>query len=54
MRAPIAEGDEIARVRFISNDLTVAEFPLFANEDVGESGVIDKALDTLMVMVLGG
>jgi D-alanyl-D-alanine carboxypeptidase (penicillin-binding protein 5/6) len=54
LRAPINEGDEVATVRFISEDLTVAEFPLFASEDVEESGVIDKALDTLMIMVLGG
>jgi D-alanyl-D-alanine carboxypeptidase (penicillin-binding protein 5/6) len=55
LHAPIAKGDEVARLRFVSDDnLTVAEFPLYSNEDVPESGVIDKALDTLMIMVLGG
>ncbi len=54
LRAPIREGDEVARVRFVNQGQAVAEFPLFAAEDVSESGIIDKALDTLMAMILGG
>lgn len=54
VRAPIKEGDELGKVRFISGESTIAEIPLFATEDVGESTIMNRALDTLKFMVLGG
>ena len=41
-------------MRFLAEDTTIAEVPLFAAEDIAESGVIDKAIDTLSFMALGG
>lgn len=54
VQAPIKEGDPIGKVRFIANDANIAEIPLFAAEDVPESDAMDRALDTLRFMVLGG
>ena len=54
VRAPVKKGDELGKVRFVSDENTIAEIPLFATEDVGESTVIDRAIDTLTFMVLGG
>ena len=52
--APVKTGDEIGKVRFVVEGNNIAEIPLFANEDIGESSVFDRALDTLTFMVLGG
>ncbi len=52
--APIKQGDELGKIRFISDENTIAEIPLFATEDVGESTIMNRAIDTLKFMVLGG
>lgn len=52
--APVKADDKIGKVRFIVENNTIAEEPLYATEDVGESGMMDRALDTLRFMVLGG
>ena len=54
VQAPVKQGDPIGMVRFIAHDATIAEIPLYAAEDVGESDVFDRAFDTLKFMVLGG
>ena len=54
VRAPVKEGDELGKVRFVSGESTIAEIPLFATEDVGESTIMNRAFDTLKFMVLGG
>ena len=54
VQAPIKKGDPVGKVRFIAHEATIAEIPLFAAEDVGESDVFDRAIDTLTFMVLGG
>ena len=52
--APVKEGDEIGKVRFVVEENQIAEIPLFATEGVEESGALDRALDTLNFMVFGG
>ena len=52
--APVKEGDEIGKVRFVVEKNEIAEIPLFATESIEESGALDRALDTLTLMVLGG
>lgn len=52
--APIKKGDPIGKIRFVSGEVTITEIPLFATKDVAQSGVIDRAIDTLTFMALGG
>jgi len=52
--APIKKGDPIGKIRFVSGEVTITEIPLFATKDVDQSGVIDRAIDTLTFMALGG
>jgi D-alanyl-D-alanine carboxypeptidase (penicillin-binding protein 5/6) len=54
LKAPIKEGDQVARLRVISDDQTLNEVPLYAATDVGQGGIIGRAFDTLKFMVIGG
>ena len=54
VHAPIKKGDKLGRVRFVAQGATIAEIPLFATEDVEESDFVDRAIDTLRFMALGG
>ena len=54
VRAPIKKGDELGKVRFVAQGATIAEIPLYATEDVAESDFVDRAIDTIRFMALGG
>jgi D-alanyl-D-alanine carboxypeptidase (penicillin-binding protein 5/6) len=54
LRAPIKQGDQVARLRVISDDQVINEVPLYAASDVTLGGIIGRAFDTLKFMVIGG
>ena len=54
LRAPIKQGDQVARLRVISDDQVINEVPLYAASDVTQGGIIGRAFDTLKFMVIGG
>lgn len=54
LRAPIKKGSQVARLRLESSGKVMNEVPLYAGEDVKESGIIGQAFDTLKFMVIGG
>lgn len=54
LKAPIKEGDQVARLRVISDDQVINEVPLYAGTDVVQGGIIGRAFDTLKFMVIGG
>lgn len=46
VRAPIAKGDQIARLRVMRGDNIALEVPLYAAADIGEGSLIQRALDS--------
>ncbi|HEX5778770.1 MAG TPA: D-alanyl-D-alanine carboxypeptidase family protein [Xanthobacteraceae bacterium] len=44
--APIAKGDQIARLRVMRGDNIALEVPLYAAADIGEGSLIQRALDS--------
>ncbi|MGI9413833.1 MAG: D-alanyl-D-alanine carboxypeptidase, partial [Hyphomicrobiales bacterium] len=50
----VKKGDQLGKIRFVAQDATIAEIPLFATEDVAESDFIDRAIDTIRFMAFGG
>ena len=52
LKAPIAKGTEVARLRVVSSSNAIQEVPLFAAEDVGEGGIMRRGLDSLAHMAM--
>lgn len=50
LKAPIAKGDVVARLRISTPSQAVSEVPLVAAEDVAAAGVLSRGLDTLVHM----
>ena len=46
VRAPIAKGDQIARLRVMRGDNIALEVPLYAAADIGEGSLVQRALDS--------
>jgi D-alanyl-D-alanine carboxypeptidase (penicillin-binding protein 5/6) len=53
VRAPIVQGQEIAKLRVSRGDIVALEVPLNAAEDVGRGGVNGRALDAATELVIG-
>ena len=47
LKAPVAKGSEVARLRVTSTSNAMQEVPLYAAEDVGEGGLVRRGLDSL-------
>ncbi len=47
LKAPVAKGAEVARLRVTSTSNAMQEVPLYAAEDVPEGGVMRRGLDSL-------
>jgi D-alanyl-D-alanine carboxypeptidase (penicillin-binding protein 5/6) len=55
LMAPVKAGDKVGTVRFLVNGQPVSEVPAITASDVDASDSMwSKALDSLMIMVLGG
>jgi D-alanyl-D-alanine carboxypeptidase (penicillin-binding protein 5/6) len=48
LRAPIRKGDQVARLQVNRGDMQALEMPLYANEDVHEGTLSQRALDGLL------
>ena len=46
VRAPIAKGDQIARLRVMRGDNIALEVPLYAAADIGEGSLVQRAFDS--------
>jgi D-alanyl-D-alanine carboxypeptidase (penicillin-binding protein 5/6) len=53
LRAPIAKGDEVARLRVHRGDKVALETPLYAAESVGAGSIIQRALDSTGELAVG-
>lgn len=53
LRAPVAKGAEVARLRIYRGDQIAYEAPLFAAEDVAEGGLFGRAFDSAYEYVAG-
>jgi len=51
LKAPIAKGDKVARLRVTSTTNAVNEVPLYAAEDVPVAGIMRRGLDSLAHLV---
>lgn len=50
LKAPIKEGDEVARLRVTTATNAVNEVPLYAAQDVGRGSIVRRGIDSLAVM----
>ena len=53
LKAPVKEGDMVARLRVTSSASAVSEVPLYAKQDIARVGVPRRGLDSLLFMALG-
>jgi D-alanyl-D-alanine carboxypeptidase (penicillin-binding protein 5/6) len=53
LKAPIKRGDEVARLRVTSSSNAVQEVELYAADDVEESGMVRRGLDSLAHLAFG-
>ena len=53
LRTPVKKGAEVARLKVFRGDTIVLDTPLYAGADVGEGGLIQRAIDTSTEVALG-
>ncbi len=53
LKAPIEKGAEVARIQVNRGDMQALEMPLYANEDIQEGSLSQKALDGLLEFSTG-
>jgi len=51
--APVAKGDQIARLRVMRGDNIALEVPLYAAADIGEGSLVQRAIDSTTEMTGG-
>ncbi len=47
LKAPVAKGTEIGRLRVMRGEVRALDIPVYAAEDVGEGSLIRKARDAM-------
>jgi D-alanyl-D-alanine carboxypeptidase (penicillin-binding protein 5/6) len=52
LKPPVKKGDHVATLRIQSTSSAAAEIPLYAQEDVGPSGLAWRGIDSLVIMAL--
>jgi D-alanyl-D-alanine carboxypeptidase (penicillin-binding protein 5/6) len=52
LKPPVRKGDHVATLRIQSTSSASAEVPLYAQEDVGPSGLAWRGIDSLVIMAL--
>jgi D-alanyl-D-alanine carboxypeptidase (penicillin-binding protein 5/6) len=53
LRTPVKKGAEVARLKVFRGDTIVLEAPLYAGADVGEGGLMQRAIDNTTEMAIG-
>jgi D-alanyl-D-alanine carboxypeptidase (penicillin-binding protein 5/6) len=53
LKAPVRKGAEVARLQVSRGDMQALEMPLYANEDVQEGTLSQRALDGLLEFSTG-
>jgi len=53
LKAPIAKGDEVAKLRVTTDNNATTEVPLYASQDVEQAGVISRGFDSLLHLAFG-
>jgi D-alanyl-D-alanine carboxypeptidase (penicillin-binding protein 5/6) len=53
LKAPVAKGAQVARLRVTSTNNATQEVPLYAAQDVGEGGIVRRGLDSLAHLAFG-
>lgn len=53
LRAPIAKGAEVARLRVFRGEQIALDVPLFAGEDVAQGGIVGRAFDAASEFAIG-
>jgi D-alanyl-D-alanine carboxypeptidase (penicillin-binding protein 5/6) len=53
LKAPVQKGAEVARIQVNRGDMQALEMPLYANEDIQEGTLSQRALDGLLEFSTG-
>lgn len=53
LRAPVAEGDQVAVLRVMDDEMVIAEVPLYAIESIGVGALYERAFDSAIELMIG-
>ena len=53
LKAPIAKGDQVAKLRVTTQSNATTEVPLYAAQDVEQAGVMSRGFDSLLHLAFG-